>query len=90
MSKMWVELMKIFHLAHPKLFAQKKQQLNEKVAEYVVHFDNQRRKNNSICMCNYFFFWCHKPLQKNRRITTIAFKGFGPVYLQRLHALINL
>jgi hypothetical protein len=37
MSKVWVELMKIFHLAHPRLFTQRKQQLSEKVVEHVVH-----------------------------------------------------
>jgi hypothetical protein len=37
MLRVWVELMKIFHLAHPRLFAQKKQQLSDKVVEHVVH-----------------------------------------------------
>jgi hypothetical protein len=50
----------------------------------------KEEKNNSICLCNYFIFWCYKLFKKIWWTTTTTFGGFRLVYLQGLHALVNL
>jgi hypothetical protein len=52
-------------IAHPRLFVQRKQQLSEKVAKFVDHVQQSRKKKIAISLCAInSFFWCTNLFKK--------------------------